>query len=186
MRSMSPRIIRPAPAAWPVLAAAAAALAACGNGGNTTPQGEPSRPEREAEPGAEKQEPGERAASSVRERSGGETSSRETSACLTQDGKAIPAVDYRAIGTEPFWAADIDGRCVTYRTPEDQAGTRIWTNFSGTAERGTWTGALDSQRFVLTTRPEPGCSDGMSDSVYPVAVTLHVRGERRTGCAGRH
>ena len=37
--------------------------------------------------------------------------------------------------------------------------------------------------FVLTTRAAPGCSDGMSDRSYPLAVTLTVAGEKRTGCA---
>lgn len=105
-------------------------------------------------------------------------------ACLTQDGLKIAAVQLRAIGTEPFWNARIEGRCVTYSTPEDQAGTRIWTKFAGKGDDGTWSGALDGRQFELRTRPEPGCSDGMSDNRYPLAVTLRVRGETRQGCAG--
>ena len=103
--------------------------------------------------------------------------------CRVQDGKPVPANRIRAIGTEPFWGARIDGRCVTYSTPEDQAGTRIWTRFSGTAEQGSWAGALDGRRFELNTAPDPRCSDGMSDNIYPIAVTLFVRGEQRRGCA---
>lgn len=103
--------------------------------------------------------------------------------CRVQDGRPVPANRIRAIGTEPFWGARIDGRCVTYSTPEDQAGTRIWTRFSGTAEQGTWAGALDGRRFELRTAPDPRCSDGMSDNIYPIAVTLFVRGEERRGCA---
>ena len=103
--------------------------------------------------------------------------------CRVDNGRPVPANRLRAIGTEPFWGARIDGRCVTYSTPEDQTGTRIWTRFSGTAERGVWSGALDSQRFELRTSPDPRCSDGMSDTVYPIAVTLLVRGEERRGCA---
>lgn len=106
-----------------------------------------------------------------------------TSACRVQDGKAVPANAIRAIGTEPFWGATVEGRCVTYSTPEDQEGTRVWTRFSGAAESGHWAGALDGQPFVMATRPEAGCSDGMSDTRYPIAVTLTVRGEQRTGCA---
>jgi uncharacterized membrane protein len=104
-------------------------------------------------------------------------------ACLTQDGKPVPAIRLRAVGTEPFWAAQIDGRCVTYSHPEDQQGTRVWTRFSGTASNGNWTGALKDSPFVLRTRPVPGCSDGMSDNRYPIAVTLTVGGEQRSGCA---
>ena len=105
------------------------------------------------------------------------------SACLTQDGKPIPANRIRAIGTEPFWGARIEGRCVTYSHPEDQKGTRVWTRFNGSTTNGSWTGALGGSPFVLRTRPQPGCSDGMSDNRYPIAVTLTVGGEQRTGCA---
>jgi uncharacterized membrane protein len=105
------------------------------------------------------------------------------SPCLVQDGRRVGDNRIRAIGTEPFWGARIEGRCVTYSTPEDQDGTRIWTQFTGTVENGAWTGYLDNDRFILRTRPQPGCSDGMSDNRYPIAVSLTVRGEERTGCA---
>ena len=105
------------------------------------------------------------------------------SACRTQDGKEIAANRLKAIGTEPFWAIATDGRCVTYSTPENQAGTRIWTAFSGSRESGQWAGFLGKDRFVLLTRPDPGCSDGMSDRSYPIAVTLTIGSEERRGCA---
>ena len=104
-------------------------------------------------------------------------------ACRMQDGKVIPPNLLRAIGTEPFWGARIEGRCVTYSHPENQAGTRIWTQFTGSRENGVWTGFYANQRFVLRTRPQAGCSDGMSDNLYPIAVSLTVAGEERSGCA---
>jgi uncharacterized membrane protein len=104
-------------------------------------------------------------------------------ACLTQDGNPVPANRVRALGTEPFWGAKIEGRCVTYSHPEDQAGTRVWTKFGGTTSSGSWTGSLGGHPFVLRTRPEAGCSDGMSDRRYPIAVNLTVGGEQRRGCA---
>jgi len=107
------------------------------------------------------------------------------SACREQDGRPIPANALRAIGTEPFWGARIEGRCVTYSHPDDQAGTRVWTRFSGSRDNGVWSGALGGRRFELRTRPQRGCSDGMSDNRYPIAVELIVHGERRTGCAER-
>lgn len=111
------------------------------------------------------------------------TSEPAAGACRMQDGKAIPPNQIRAVGTEPFWAARIDGRCVTYMTPEDQKGTRIWTEFTGSREQGVWTGFYANRRFVLRTRPEAGCSDGMSDKRYPLVVSVTVAGEQRTGCA---
>ena len=95
----------------------------------------------------------------------------------------MPANRLRAVGTEPFWGARIDGRCVTYSHPEDQSGTRVWTRFSGTSSNGAWTGALGGKPFVLRTRRQADCSDGMSDNRYPIAVTLTVGGEQRSGCA---
>jgi uncharacterized membrane protein len=105
------------------------------------------------------------------------------SPCLTQDGDAIPANSLRAIGTEPFWGARVKGRCVTYSHPQDQSGTRVWTKFSGSAANGAWSGSLDGQPFVMRTRPQAGCSDGMSDNRFPIAVSLTVGGEQRSGCA---
>jgi uncharacterized membrane protein len=105
------------------------------------------------------------------------------SACLVQDGQRLARNQLHTIGTEPFWGADTQGRCVTYSTPEDQAGTRVWTRFDEGDGQKRWTGALDGQPFVMTVRDSPGCSDGMSDRRYPIAVTLAVRGETRTGCA---
>ena len=107
----------------------------------------------------------------------------QAGACRTQDGREIAANRLRAIGTEPFWGARIEGRCVTYSTPEDQAGTRVWARFSGARDAGVWTGSLNGKPFVLKTRPAPGCSDGMSDNRYPVSVNLSVGGEQRQGCA---
>lgn len=105
------------------------------------------------------------------------------SACLTQDGRPIAANTLRAFGTEPFWGAQVVGRCVTYSHPLDQAGTRVWTTFSGSAANGVWSGALDGQPFVMRTRPQSGCSDSMSDNLYAIAVSLTVGGEQRSGCA---
>ncbi|WP_444858526.1 hypothetical protein [Sphingosinicella sp.] len=106
-------------------------------------------------------------------------------ACFMQGSERLRLAPLRAIGTEPFWGARIEGRCVTYSHPEDQAGTRVWTRYTPTANGsgGTWSGALGGQRFELTTRAAPGCSDGMSDRRYPIAVDLLVGGERRQGCA---
>jgi uncharacterized membrane protein len=107
----------------------------------------------------------------------------DVSACRLQDGKRIADNGIHAIGTEPFWAADVEGRCVTYSTPQNQAGTRVWAAFSGRAENGSWSGALNGSTFEMHTTPRPGCSDGMSDKRYPIAVTLLVNGEQRRGCA---
>lgn len=105
------------------------------------------------------------------------------SPCLVQDGKALRVAAVRALGTEPFWNARVEGRCVTYSHPEDQKGTRIWTRHVPGPGGGTWSGSLGGRRFELRIRPERGCSDGMSDRRYPLKAELVVGGERRSGCA---
>jgi len=79
--------------------------------------------------------------------------------CFTQGTERLTNAPLRAVGTEPFWGAKIDGRCVIYSHPEDQKGTRIWT------------------------RPSPRCSDGMSDKSYPMSAALKLGQEKRNGCA---
>lgn len=104
-------------------------------------------------------------------------------ACMMQDGKPLAVKPLRALGTEPFWGAQIEGRCVTYTHPEDQKGTRVWTRYTATVDGGRWSGSLDGSKFELVTRNAPGCSDGMSDNKFPIAVDLMVNGEQRKGCA---
>jgi uncharacterized membrane protein len=103
--------------------------------------------------------------------------------CLIQDGKTLKSASVRALGTEPFWNARVEGRCVTYSNPEDQKGSRIWTRFAPAPGGGTWSGAMGGRPFELKIRPKRGCSDGMSDKSYPLAAELLVGGERRQGCA---
>lgn len=111
------------------------------------------------------------------------TAPRESACRKGRDGEPVPENAIRGLGTEPFWAVSVEGRCVTYSHPDDQSGTRVWTSFSGTASNGIWTGSLGGQPFVMKTRSQPGCSDGMSDERYPIAVSLTVGGEQRSGCA---
>jgi uncharacterized membrane protein len=112
------------------------------------------------------------------------TKAAGANACQRQGDARLTAGPLRAVGTEPFWAAAIDGRCVTYSHPDDQQGTRIWARYTaGAGGGGTWTGAYGGKAFELRVRPAPGCSDGMSDRLYPNAAELLVGGERRRGCA---
>lgn len=104
-------------------------------------------------------------------------------ACLVQDGTALSVVPLRAVGTEPFWGARVDGRCVTYSHIDDQQGTRVWTQYRQVGAESIWAGTLREKPFELRVRSMPGCSDGMSDKLYPLAVTFQVDGEQRTGCA---
>ena len=102
-----------------------------------------------------------------------------------QGSERLRGPHLRAVGTEPFWGARIEGRCVTYSHPDDQDGTRVWTRYSGEGDEGSWSGELAGRPFALRVRSQPNCSDGMSDKRYPYAVDLVVGGEKRQGCAER-
>jgi uncharacterized membrane protein len=105
------------------------------------------------------------------------------SPCLIQGEERLQMKPLKAVGTEPFWSARIEGRCVTYSHPEDIDGTRVWTRYTPGPSGGSWTGALQGRPFELRISAQPGCSDGMSDNVYPLGAELLVQGERRSGCA---
>ena len=105
-------------------------------------------------------------------------------ACLMQGADRLQVAPLRAVGTEPFWGARVEGRCVTYSNPDNQRGIRVWTRYSEAGNgRGAWVGQLDGKKFELRVQPEASCSDGMSDKSYPLAVELSVNGENRSGCA---
>ncbi|GAA4709582.1 hypothetical protein H9L13_01215 [Sphingomonas lutea] len=109
---------------------------------------------------------------------------KPTHPCLVQDGRPVAAPALRAIGTEPFWGATTHGRCVTYSTPDDQAGTRVWAKVrQADGGRTVWTGALRGTPFELSIAERTDCSDGMSDNRYPLEARLLVDGEERRGCA---
>jgi uncharacterized membrane protein len=106
-----------------------------------------------------------------------------TSPCLVQDGALLRMSPIRAIGTEPFWNARTDGRCVTYSTPENQSGTRIWTRVESGPMGPVFVGTHEGKPFILTVNPAVNCSDGMSDRRYDLSADLTVGGEKRRGCA---
>ena len=166
-----------------LIAACGVSLAACGQAGNSV---------NEAAPAAEPGSIDEVAPNAVPDSAGNDmagdstvsdTAPQNVSACLVQDGERLRITPVKAIGTEPFWAATVEGRCVTYSTPEDQDGTRIWTSYNPGPDGGVWIGTLDGKPFKLITRLRQGCSDGMSDRLYPLEANLTVRGEERRGCA---
>lgn len=87
-----------------------------------------------------------------------------------------------ALGTEPFWRAEITGSTMTYSTPENIDGTMIEvTRFAGNGGLG-FSGRLGGA--VLQMAVTPGkCSDQMSDRTYPFTVTLTIGETQLNGCA---
>ena len=104
-------------------------------------------------------------------------------ACMVQDGLPLAITPIRGVGTEPFWGARIEGRCVQYSHMEDQKGTRVWSQYTRNEAGEVWSGKLNGKVFELRSRNEPGCSDGMSDKRYPRSVELKIGKELFKGCA---
>jgi uncharacterized membrane protein len=99
----------------------------------------------------------------------------------TEAGFALPE-RFTALGTEPFWAAKVDGARLTYSTPEDQAGRTITVTRQNEARVVVIEGKLDGRLLRLRIGAGP-CSDGMSDVVYPFAVERTEGNAVHNGCA---
>jgi uncharacterized membrane protein len=102
------------------------------------------------------------------------------------DSAARPATSaFRAIGNEPFWALEIDGSGLRYRTPDDQKG--IWFSPvapSRVADTLRW--IAESGGATIDARIWPGeCSDGMSDRVWTHTALVVFGGSAHRGCAER-
>ena len=88
----------------------------------------------------------------------------------------------RAVGTEPFWSADVSGATLTYGTPDFPAGMSITVARRDGPGYAEWTGTLDGKPLLL--RIEKGsCSDGMSDRIYPYRAIRTIGPEVEHGCA---
>lgn len=93
----------------------------------------------------------------------------------------VPA-KFRALGTEPFWNAQIDGEALIYTTPDNQKGQRATLVRRDRPDGAEFSGKLDGAAIhVAVTRRT--CSDGMSDRSYPFTAVLTLGSDRREGCA---
>lgn len=98
------------------------------------------------------------------------------------DAPAFPA-SFRALGTEPFWAVHVGPDRLRYMTPEDQQGQSVpYTREQTAIDTVVLTARVGGKELVLKGRMAE-CSDGMSDVVYPFAVTLSLDGQQEQGCA---
>jgi len=109
-----------------------------------------------------------------------------TAACAPQQDMTTISRGFpdklKALGTEPFWSLAIDGGAIAYSTvdqPKPVVGRAVRSE-EGSALNlaGTLAGRTATVRVVPAT-----CSDGMSDRVYPYAVTVELGTETLRGCA---
>ncbi|MFN3536559.1 MAG: COG3650 family protein [Brevundimonas sp.] len=115
----------------------------------------------------------------------------ETPAQSTPEPDALDAVlgevnlnePLRVLGTEPFWAVNIDGDGLVYSgvdRPEERAPNG-GPQMAGTT--ATWSGQTDQGRALSITLIETLCSDGMSDRTYPLTARVQIGEEALNGCA---
>jgi uncharacterized membrane protein len=93
------------------------------------------------------------------------------------------ALPIRALGTEPFWAIDVDSAGLRFMTPDDQAGIPFPpVSPTVTGDTTVWVGKTERAEFEVRVWREQ-CSDGMSDRVYPYGARVRVDSTTYTGCA---
>lgn len=98
--------------------------------------------------------------------------SRETSPTAAADP------DYRAIGTEPFWAVTVRGQVATLDRP-GEAPLRYRLSRQDDAHAIRFRG----EGFAMTVTPGP-CSDGMSEAIWSDRVQIAFSGGTLKGCGG--
>jgi uncharacterized membrane protein len=87
-------------------------------------------------------------------------------------------------GTEPFWAIAVTPATLDYSgldRPQETAANP-GPQLTSAVATFTVTTSLNNPLVVVLT-PGP-CSDGMSETVYPLNATVIRPGETLTGCAG--
>ncbi len=96
----------------------------------------------------------------------------------------LPA-EFRALGTEPFWNAEVKKGELNWTTPENQSagGVTVPVIRADGAENALFT-ASDRRPVPLQLLITPGaCSDGMSDNTYPWTVERTLGEDTVQGCA---
>lgn len=93
-----------------------------------------------------------------------------------------PAATYRALGTEPFWSLELNGREMVF-TEANAPGQRV-TEPQPRALHGFAGDIYQGRRINLNIVHGQRCSDGMSDRVYQDKVQVRVDDRSFEGCGG--
>ena len=114
-------------------------------------------------------------------------SADSSAVAVTADSATVSTAEpLRALGTEPFWALDIDSTGLRFTTPEDTSGKRFPPNAPSPIAGDTLVWMAETEMVAIHVRiwREP-CSDGMSDRTYPYTAIVRVAGTTYRGCADR-
>lgn len=89
---------------------------------------------------------------------------------------------FRAIGTEPFWSVQVQDSKLTYSTPDMPDGLTVPATLRRSGQIVTYSATIDGKPLELEVSRQT-CSDGMSDTVYPLAVIRRIGPDIQRGCA---
>ncbi|MET0295291.1 MAG: hypothetical protein ABW042_09770 [Phenylobacterium sp.] len=89
-----------------------------------------------------------------------------------------PFTDVDGRGNEPFWSVKTRGSTISLERAGDQALVAEAAPQNGPNGELKWV----SDKLTVTARQQPGCSDGMSDFAYPLAIEVVVEGQTLKGC----
>lgn len=93
-------------------------------------------------------------------------------------------VDWRAIGTEPFWGVSIGRDGVVFSEPAEEPVEFPPAEPRRTESGFTLSSALNDRVLEVGLRAE-SCNDGMSDRQYAWTARVEIDGRRLEGCAIR-
>lgn len=93
------------------------------------------------------------------------------------------AGDLDALGTEPFWAAQVRGDALILKRPADPDVTAQIEAEAVERDRAAWRGRTASGVAMTLNLRREACSDGMSDRSYAFAATATLGRETFQGCA---
>ena len=103
---------------------------------------------------------------------------RETPPVPVLETKAPERAEYRAIGTEPFWAVTVRGSVATLQRPD-----KVPIRFAVEREDDRRTLRYLGESFTMTVSQGP-CSDGMSDAIWSDRVQIAFGEGTLKGCGG--
>jgi uncharacterized membrane protein len=92
--------------------------------------------------------------------------------------------NYKAIGTEPFWNADITATGVSFSRP-DESGISMKNYETRQEERDGILVIKDAKWEFFITLKKWECNDGMSDKRYYFTANIALGNENLKGCANK-
>jgi uncharacterized membrane protein len=97
-------------------------------------------------------------------------------------GDSALAQHFRARGTEPFWAIDVEGDVLHFVTPEMPDGRTLHGERIAHAKGVAFSGQDEGRPFNLDIT-RTACTDSMSGQAFEFTATWDYDGQRMHGCA---